>query len=55
MEDYCIKECEKGKAASKKFLDENNSAFDAVIDFKFWVRKCKETCNRFKEDKHEGE
>lgn len=41
---YCLKTCKKGQEASKKFLDENNSAFDAVIDFQFFTDDCYNTC-----------
>jgi hypothetical protein len=41
---YCYKTCQKGKEASEKFLNENNSAFDAAIDFQYFTDKCFETC-----------
>lgn len=41
---YCYKTCKKGKEASEKFLNENNSAFDAAIDFQYFTDKCFETC-----------
>lgn len=31
-------------AAREKFLAENNSAFDAAIDFRFFTDSCFKTC-----------
>lgn len=47
---YCRKICSIGKAKSEEFLDRNNSAYDAAIDFLVFTDKCFETCP-FK-DKH---
>jgi hypothetical protein len=41
---YCNNECQKGKKASKDFLDNNNSAYDAALDFMRFTEKCFETC-----------
>lgn len=41
---YCNKQCPKGIEARNKFLDENNSAYDAAIDFRFFVDECIKTC-----------
>jgi hypothetical protein len=43
--DYCDKECPIGIKASKEFLDKNNSAFDAALDFACFIKKCSETCH----------
>ena len=41
---YCHKHCQKGNAASREFLDRNNSAADAGFDFILFTQKCFETC-----------
>jgi hypothetical protein len=41
---YCFEQCKIGKAASETFLELNNSAFDAVIDFRCFVNSCSKTC-----------
>ena len=48
--EYCNNKCQKGIEAREKFLDENNSAYDAVIDFWSFASKCFETCPY--KDKH---
>ena len=42
--EYCGKKCSKGIKASEKFLNRNNSAYDAAIDFWDFTDKCFETC-----------
>ena len=51
--EYCNNNCTKGIEARNKFLDENNSAYDAAIDFCFFTEKCFETCPY--KDKHTEE
>lgn len=41
---YCGTECPKGKKASEDFINKNNSAFDAAIDFSLFVNECFKTC-----------
>lgn len=41
---YCFEMCSIGKAASDKFLDLNNSAIDAAIDFGSFTENCFKTC-----------
>ena len=41
---YCDKKCEIGTKQSEKFLKENNSAFDAAMDFVFFTDECFKTC-----------
>lgn len=41
---YCDKQCPIGIEARNKFLNENNSAYDAAIDFQFFVEECFKTC-----------
>jgi hypothetical protein len=41
---YCGEQCIIGKAAQEKFLDQNNSAYDAVIDFWDFTENCVKTC-----------
>jgi hypothetical protein len=43
---YCGTVCEKGKKASESCLNENNSAFDAALDFRLFVEECKKTCTK---------
>ena len=50
---YCIKHCEIGCKKSKEFLDKNNSAYDAAIDFWAFTEKCFENCPY--KDKHTKE
>ena len=45
---YCSRTCEIGKRASKEFLDQNNSAYEAALDFHIFVEKCFNTC-KYKE------
>jgi len=42
--EYCGKKCPKGIKASEEFLNRNNSAYDAAIDFWDFTDKCFETC-----------
>ena len=37
--DYCNKKCPIGISTSKEILDESESIFDAVLDFKTFVDK----------------
>ena len=41
---YCYEHCPIGKAASEKFLQQNNSALDAATDFRFFTDECAKTC-----------
>ena len=41
---YCNDTCPIGQKMRDKLLDENNSAFDAAIDFRMFIRKCFESC-----------
>lgn len=41
---FCNNECSIGKAARDKFLDMNNSAYDAAIDFWAFTDNCFKTC-----------
>jgi hypothetical protein len=41
---YCNETCPIGRAAREKFLNENNSAYDAFIDFKLFADKCFKAC-----------
>lgn len=41
---YCNDECPIGKAARNKFLNLNNSAYDAAIDFWAFTDICFKTC-----------
>lgn len=41
---YCNDECPIGRAMRDKFLNENNSAYDAAMDFRFFVDKCFVDC-----------
>ena len=41
---YCDKQCPIGIEARNKFLDMHNSAYDAAIDFHFFIEKCLKTC-----------
>lgn len=42
--DYCNENCPIGKKAKDEFLNDNNSVFDAVIDFWYFVDECIKTC-----------
>ena len=48
--EYCNKYCEKGRKASAEFLDSNNSAYDAALDFMWFTDECFKTCPY--KDKH---
>ena len=41
---YCNDVCPIGKAAKEVFLDLNNSAYDAVFDFNYFVDNCQNRC-----------
>lgn len=42
--EYCHDKCAIGKAASATFLEQNNSAFDAAVDFRVFTENCFSTC-----------
>ncbi len=42
--EYCGEVCEVGKAKSKILLADNNSAYDAAVDFRFFIEDCQKTC-----------
>jgi hypothetical protein len=42
--EYCNSRCPIGKKAKDEFLNDNNSVFDAVIDFWHFVDECIKTC-----------
>ena len=41
---YCDKNCPIGKLKSTEFLDKNNSAYDAALDFMWFTEECFKTC-----------
>jgi hypothetical protein len=41
---YCNEKCPIGIAARDEFLELNNSAFDAAIDFGIFTENCFKTC-----------
>jgi hypothetical protein len=41
---YCNDECPKGIEARNKFLKRYNSAYDAITDFRLFVKDCSKTC-----------
>ena len=41
---YCGEKCKIGMQKSKDFLAENNSIFDAVLDFTWFTEECFKTC-----------
>ena len=41
---YCYEQCSKGNTASDKFLELNNSVFDAAVDFQLFTEACFCTC-----------
>lgn len=41
---YCGSKCHIGKEKSNEFLTENNSAFDAAMDFIRFTEECFKTC-----------
>lgn len=41
---YCYKKCPIGKQASAEFLDKNNSAYGAAMDFNLFIDECSKTC-----------
>ena len=47
---FCGEYCKIGKEKSKEFLDSNNSAYDAALDFMWFVDKCFINCSH--KDKH---
>lgn len=49
MSSYCFEVCPKGKEMKDYLLDNNNSVYDAVIDFKLFEKECVKTCDRAKE------
>ena len=50
---YCNNRCQKGIEARNKFLNDQNSAYDAALDFTWFTEKCFETCPY--KDKHAEE
>jgi hypothetical protein len=53
--DYCYKICSVGKKAAAEFLDKNNSAYDAAIDFWSFTDECFKNCPYKDEHKKELE
>ena len=51
--EYCNNKCVIGIEARNKFLDENNSVYDAALDFRWFTSKCFKTCPY--KDKHTKE
>jgi hypothetical protein len=51
---YCNDVCPIGKAARDKFLEINNSAFDAATDFRFFTDSCYKAC-QFKDEHQKRE
>ncbi len=47
---YCDKQCKKGAEARNIFLNQNNSAYDAAMDFVWFTEECFKTCPY--KDKH---
>lgn len=41
---YCHNKCLIGKAASENFLANYNSAYDAAIEFQYFVEDCQKSC-----------
>ena len=41
---YCNEKCPVGIAACDSFLRKNNSAYDAITDFRIFVENCAKTC-----------
>ena len=41
---YCNEQCPIGIQARNKILDQSNSAFDAVFDFRQFVEDCSKDC-----------
>lgn len=41
---YCNDKCPIGRTMRDKLLNENNSAYDAAMDFRFFVDKCFMDC-----------
>lgn len=41
---YCNDKCDLGIAAREKFLNINNSAYDAALDFIFFIDECYREC-----------
>jgi hypothetical protein len=41
---FCFEKCSIGKAASDVYLDLNNSAIDAALDFDTFTDNCFKTC-----------
>lgn len=52
--EYCYKKCLKGKTASTRFLEKNNSVYDAAIDFWAFTDECFKTCPYKDEHKKES-
>ena len=49
MSKYCFEVCPKGREMKDYFLDNNNSVYDAVVDFKLFEKECAKTCDKVKE------
>ena len=41
---YCDKKCPIGMKAGREFLDNNNSAYEAGLNFSSFVEECFKTC-----------
>ena len=49
MSRYCFEVCPKGREMKDYLLDNNNSVYDAVVDFKLFEKECVKTCDKVKE------
>ena len=48
LNDYCFNQCPIGQEYKKQVLEDNDSVFDAVYDYKNLINVCLYTCNKFK-------
>ena len=42
--EYCFTNCPKGKKMKEHLLDTNDSVYDAVDDFKMFLKECNNAC-----------
>lgn len=41
---FCDTKCSIGRKTKEELLDKRNSAFDAAIDFNYFIDECRKTC-----------
>lgn len=52
LNDYCFNQCPIGQEYKAQVLQNNDSVFDAVYDYRDLINICLTKCNKFKEEEN---